>query len=165
MTEKNERGFCPPRKGQVGIFFLFLIILGVIGLYFGHQQYMEKYFISFYDGNITRYLEIPPYTQRVSPGYYELFGRCSFRFATAIDQFTMAFESSCRKRGFFLRAMKEKNCSELEITPTYKIQCRFSENMLEMSWNPILSEKLQKKIAKLSPPAPIATASANLKKK
>ena len=165
MNEKCLRGFCLLRKGQVGAIFLFLIILGVIGLYYGHQQYMEKYYISFYDGSITRYLEIPPFTQRISPGYYELFGRCSLRFATAIDQFTMAFESSCRKRGFFLKALKEKDSFEVEIAPKYKIHCQFSENVMEMSWNPTLTESLQKKIAKLTPPPPLATASAALKKK
>ena len=136
-------------RGQVGFFFLLFIIGALAGLYFGYDLYIEKYYFTFYDGEMTRFLEIPSYVARETPGNLELVGQCALRTSVVPEQVAFVLESACKKRGYPFK--QDKNDFVIEVSPTYKVRGRFLEGKLLLSWKPVLLPKLEKKAGKITP--------------
>ena len=49
-------------KGFMTFVLFFLIVFGLLGIYLGYGWYMQRYYVTLYDGNMTRYLDIPPFS-------------------------------------------------------------------------------------------------------
>jgi len=136
-------------KGQIGVFVLILLIAGALGVYFGYDFYLEKYYLTLYDAEMVRYLELPSFSSRETSADLELVGQCILKCSVVMEQVFFVLESTCRKRGYFFR--QEKESIEIEITPKYKIKGKFLDSKLYLQWKPEIPLKLQKKAAKVVP--------------
>jgi hypothetical protein len=151
------------KQGQIGTFFVLLLAGGLIALYFGYFHYLERYFIQFHDGDTIRYLEIPSYAVRKSPARDEFFGQCVLGIALSPEQAAMNLASDCKKRGFSFRPLP--NGFEIELGPKYIVTGWYRESKIELVWKPILTEKKQKKVAKMAAPALLVNPAEEKKKK
>lgn len=136
-------------KGFVGYIILFLIIFGLLGIYLSRSWYIEKYYITLYDDKITRYLDIPPFAERISPASDELRGRCKISIGSSASQAFGFLKSVCDKSGYVFR--NEKDSVEIEIRKNYIIKCSLVDEKLVLTWTPVLTGKLKQKFEKLFP--------------
>jgi hypothetical protein len=151
------------KKGSLGCFVAFILAAGLLAVFFGYDFYVEKYFITFHDVPMTRYLEVPGFATRVSPPSHELFGVCTFSTALLPEQAEMVLSSSCSKRGYQFKS-REKGF-EIEVTPTYKVLGKYHEQYLTMIWDPVLSERNRLRAQKIPDPGKPASATFFIKKK
>ncbi|MBF0546101.1 MAG: hypothetical protein HQM08_16775 [Candidatus Riflebacteria bacterium] len=128
------------KQGSVIILF-FIFIFGIVGIYLGYNWYEEKYFINLYDGNMVRYLEIPPFAVRVSPKEDEVLGKCILDIKVSSEQAMTFLASKCESKGFAFKPKKEG--FEILIKQNYVIKGNFSGNQLSLSWIPGLPENLK----------------------
>ncbi len=135
----NNRGF-------VGIVILILLVLGLIGIYFGYSWYQEKNFISLYDGDMTRKLDIPPFAERKFSAINDLKGEVTLKVSTSPDQIGMFFKSSCDNYGYTYEGDSEK--IQISIRAGYVISGEFKDNLLVLKWNPVLDSKNKKRYEK-----------------
>ncbi|NCB38943.1 MAG: hypothetical protein EOM80_09245 [Erysipelotrichia bacterium] len=121
----------------------FLIIFGIVGLYLGYKWYNQKYYIALYDGNMTRYLDIPPFAERLTPSNRELLGECSIAIGTSSDQTNHFFKGTCDRYGY-IYSLKE-NFFTIELRKNYVIKGEFADGKMKLTWTPSLNDKMKKR--------------------
>lgn len=121
----------------------FLIVFGIVGLYLGYKWYNQRYYISLYDGNMVRYLDIPPFSERISSSSDELRGECVLSIGTSSDQISHFFKSMCDRYGYIYTGTE--NGLTMEVRKNYVIEGTFSEGKIKLEWEPVLNDKLKKK--------------------
>ncbi len=136
------------RKGSA-IIILTVLIFGAIGLYFGYYFFLEKNYIALYDGNIVRYLDIPPYCSRETPATHELKGECTIRIGTSNEQMNSFFGSMCHRKGFIFETDENNKKIKISIPGGYAVTGQYTENELILSWDPVLSAKQLTRYRKL----------------
>ena len=151
------------KKGSLGCFVAFILVAGLIGVFFGYGFYIERYFITLYDVPMTRYLEVPSFATRISPAADELHGVCTFSVALLPEQAEMVLSGSCKKRGFQFKP-REKGF-EIEVRPGYRILGRYQDQYLTLIWEPNLDEKNLRRAEKIPVPAKPASATFFLEPK
>ncbi|NLI78482.1 MAG: hypothetical protein GX442_18835 [Candidatus Riflebacteria bacterium] len=153
-----------PRKGFGTILFLLLLAGVVVAIVYGYNRYNEKYYIALYDGEMVRYIDIPPFTRRVDPPVDDLKGKALLDIEVSPDQVNTFFGTMSSRRGFVFRT-KEGQC-EFEVSGGYVVKGTFKQNQLSLQWTPILTESLQQKFQKTFPgePLPGASGTKTLKK-
>ncbi len=143
MRPNTNAGFT--RKGLAGILVLFVLILVAGGLYWFWGYSTQRNYISCYDGDITRYIDIPPYSKRLSPVEHELIGHAKLEIGVTQDQVNTFLGAMCTRKGFIFRS--NPDMLEIEISPTYIMKGTYDQNNLTLLWVPKLSERLQKKVS------------------
>ncbi|MFZ2960318.1 MAG: hypothetical protein WA705_25835 [Candidatus Ozemobacteraceae bacterium] len=133
-----------PSAGQGGIILLVILIAGLVGLYFGSRWYYDRYYVSLYDGEMTRYFEIPPFAQRKTPVSDELKGTTVLELGIAQEQANTFIAGMANRKGFVFRLNKEG--FEIEITPQYKLFGRYKDATVSLSWKPRLPARLVGKV-------------------
>lgn len=136
-------------RGFMTFVLFFLIVFGLLGVYLGYGWYMQRYYITLYDGNMTRYLDIPPFSERITSANDELRGECVLSIGASSNQAIEFLGAVSSKYGFIF--IKNEKGAEIEIHKNYVVKCTIDKNMLKMNWKPKLSEKLKKKYKSLFP--------------
>ncbi len=131
------------RRGFLGILIIFLLIGGLIGIYFGYGWYVERYYIKLYDGSVVRYLDIPPFTDRLNPASDDLKGECILHVGTSFEQ-AANFFSGVSKRYGYLAAVSGSTLT-IDMRKNYRIIGEFKDNKIFLKWQPVLPEGLKKK--------------------
>lgn len=121
----------------------FLIVFGIAGLYLGYQWYNQRYYIALYDGNMTRYLDMPPFAERVTSSNLELTGECVISIGVSSDQASSFFKSMCDRYGYMFSS--KENGLIMEIRKNYAINGDYSEGKLKLTWKPLLNDKMKKR--------------------
>ncbi len=134
------------RRGQ-GLFLLLLIIVGGIGLWFGYHRYQERYYINLFDGEMVRYIDVPPFGIRLTPADDELRGHAELRLEAAPEQACNFFGAIAARRGFIFRRNDDK--IEIEVRPSYIVRGIIREDRLTLNWKPILDGARLRRKAKL----------------
>lgn len=144
MLINNKRG------AGVLIFFVFLAFLG-LGMYFAYGMYINKYYVTFYDYPKNKYLDVPPFAERITSPKLELLGECDIRFNTIDEQISSFFLATSSKHGFSFEKKDSENGGPFEIVvkKDYVIYGGFEGNILKLRWTPVLTPSLQVKARKL----------------
>ncbi|HOY67734.1 MAG TPA: hypothetical protein PLP29_12665 [Candidatus Ozemobacteraceae bacterium] len=158
----SETRFGRHRRGQ-GLGLLILLLVGGIAIWFGYGVYVERYYIALFDGDMVRYLDVPPYGKRLTPERDELRGHVEMTLETVPDQVCNFFGLLSTKRGYILR--RKEAAIEIEIRPGYVVKGLFKDNRLTLDWNPVLNESRKARKAKLEsegklPAGSVASATA-----
>jgi len=124
-----------------------MLIVGAAAIWFGHQWYEERYYIGLFDGEMVRYVDVPPFGRRMTPAADELRGYAEMVMETVPDQVCSFFGALSSKRGFLFR--RKDSEIEIEVRPGYIVKGIFKENKLTLTWNPILNEAQKVRKAKL----------------
>ncbi|MBU1108186.1 MAG: hypothetical protein KKB51_16055 [Candidatus Riflebacteria bacterium] len=136
------------RSGQAGLILLFVVIAGLVGVYFGNQYFSQKNYIRLFDGEAIRYLDIPPYAQRLTSADQELIGVCDISIGTSPDQATNFLKTTCNSYGYLCTAGEES--VQIEIRRNYLLKGIYEGNKLKLRWTPVLPEKLKSAAEALS---------------
>ncbi len=131
------------RRGFLTFVIFFLVVFGIVGLYMGYKWYNQRYYIALYDGNMVRYLDVPPFTERISPSSDELRGECILSVGTSLDQVNHFFKSVADRYGYIFSG--DRQTLSLEVRKNYVIKGEFDNGKLKLEWQPVLNEKLKKK--------------------
>ena len=134
------------KRGFLGIVFIVLLIVGALGLYFGYKWYNERYYVTLYDGNMVRYIDIPPFCERETPASGELTGKCVLNIGTSVDQASGFYKGMCDRYGYIYSTDKDK--IKIEVHRNYVINGEFKDGKLHLKWQPKLNKELQKKLDK-----------------
>ncbi|MBF0499480.1 MAG: hypothetical protein HQM09_05080 [Candidatus Riflebacteria bacterium] len=126
--------------GQGAIFLLIALIIGFVGLFYGSRWYNEKHFITLYDNEMVRYIEIPPFAQRKTPVIDELVGKCTLELATTQEQANTFLAGMANRKGFTFRLTKTG--FEIDVTLKYKVTGRYNDTQIFLTWKPRLPERL-----------------------
>ncbi len=129
------------RAGLAGLVLLFVVILGLVGVYFGNQWFNQKYYIRLFDGENIRYVDMPPYGERVTSAELELVGTCDINVGTSKDQVNNFLKSMCNSYGYLCTV--GENEIRIEIRRHYFIDGKYEGNLLKLRWTPVLPEKLK----------------------
>jgi len=133
---------CCERKGGVtGLVIFIVVVLGLVGVYFGNRWFNEKYYIRLFDGENIRYLDVPPYGERITDAELELIGVCDLNIGTSKEQSNDFLENACNRYGFLWVA--EEDSIRIELRRNYLIKGDYQGNQLKLRWTPILPEKLK----------------------
>lgn len=151
-------------RGFGTVLFLLLLVAAVIGIIYGYFVYTESKYIALHDGEMTRYLDVPPYSKRTGPPTLDLKGTCLIEIGITPDQANTFFGSMSSRRGFVFRSKEKESEIEFEIRPNYLVKGKYHEAKLSLSWTPILSEKLLEKFQKVFPGDPLPGAASGAKK-
>ncbi|PKL40320.1 MAG: hypothetical protein CVV41_19860 [Candidatus Riflebacteria bacterium HGW-Riflebacteria-1] len=143
MKLTNDR-----RAGLAGLVLVIFIIIGLVGIYFGNQWFSQKYYIRLFDGDVIRYLDIPPYAERLTSADQELLGVCDINVATSKDQVNNFFNSTCNRYGYLCKTVD--GGIVIELRRNYTIKGEYNSNTLQLRWTPVLPEKLKAKAAALT---------------
>jgi hypothetical protein len=135
------------KRGFLTFVIFFLIVFGLVGLYLGYNWYNTRYYIALFDDNMTRYLDVPPFCERISPASDELRGECILNVETSESQVKNFYKSMCARYGYVFKEME--NGLQMDIRKDYVIKGAFKDNKLTLSWQPSLNEKQKKKAASL----------------
>jgi len=127
------------RLGQGWGLLVFVLGIGVLGIYFGYGVYLEKYYVTLYDGPMTRYLEIPPFAQRLSPAGEEMQGRCELKLGVGADHCNTFLDLMCKKKGFLFQG--SPNGFVITIGKSYKLQGAYKDLHLILTWDPVLGDR------------------------
>lgn len=135
------------KHGSIWVLLLVLFVIGSIAIYWGYNKYIQTLYIGFYDGNKIRYLDVPPFAERITPASLEVLGECDIRFSTIDEQVLQFFKATATKYGYFFSRADTKSDSSFEITVRgdYVIKGTFDKNILQLRWNPVLPPDMQKK--------------------
>ncbi len=136
QMQRSNRGF-------LGFVVFFLIIFGLVGIYFGYQWYNQRNYIVLYDGEMTRRIDTPPFADRQTSSDRELIGECVLSIGTSLDQ-TRDFYKTMSDRYGYLFVLTESGMT-MEIRKNYVVVGKFNGGQLTLNWNPVLTEKLKKK--------------------
>jgi len=136
------------RKGFLGIIVLILFVGGIIGLYFGYNWFNQRYYIALYDGQMTRYLDIPPFAERKTHADLELIGECTLSIGTSEKQARDFLNSMSDRLGYMCNDKDGKMI--IEVRRNYIITGEFGGGLLKLNWTPVLPETLKKKAAKIA---------------
>ncbi|MEW6713289.1 MAG: hypothetical protein AB1403_25940 [Candidatus Riflebacteria bacterium] len=131
------------RRGFLTFVIFFLVVFGIVGLYMGYKWYNQRYYITLYDGNMVRYLDVPPFTERISSGSDELRGVCVLSVGTSLDQVSHFFKSLSDRYGYLYSG--DNQTLSIEVRKNYVINGSFADGKLRLEWKPVLNDKLQKK--------------------
>lgn len=131
------------KRGFLTFVIFFLVVFGVVGLYLGYQWYNQRYYIALYDGQMVRHLDVPPFTERLSPATDELRGECLLSVGTSFDQASHFFKSVADRYGYIYSG-NEKGLT-LEIRKNYQVTGAYADGKLRLTWQPVLNDKLKKK--------------------
>jgi hypothetical protein len=139
------------KRGLALYIFLALFILLGLGIYYGYGLYINHYYITFYDHPKNKYLDVPPFAERITSPKLELLGECDIRFATIDEQVANFFLSTSSKHGFhYEKKGKDTNSSfEITVKKDYVIYGSFEGNILKLKWTPVLTPNLQMKARKV----------------
>ena len=129
------------RSGSLVILW-FVLIAGAAGIYFGYHFFSERFYISLYDGDMVRYLDIPPYSIRLSSADDELRGYCKLEIKTSQEQVASFLGGLCSKKGFHFKWLGT-NEFVIIVRPNYEIRGVFKDTTLEMTWTPVLNVSRQ----------------------
>ena len=140
QMQRSNRGF-------LGFVIFFLIIFGLVGIYFGYQWYNQRNYINLYDGDMTRRIDTPPFAERLTSSDRELLGECVLSIGTSLDQ-TSDFYKGMSDRYGYMFALTETGLS-MEIRKNYSVVGTFAGGKLTLNWNPILNAKMKKKAESL----------------
>lgn len=155
-----------PKRGFGTILFVLVLAALVAGLIYGYGFYCEKYYIALYDGEMVRYIDVPPYAKRLDLPANDLKGQCMLEIGTSQDQANTFFGAMAKRRGFVFRTKDKVGEIEFEVSPRYLVKGVFKGNRLALRWTPILTEALQQRYEKVFPgeTPPVATTSKDLKR-
>lgn len=131
------------RRGFLTFVIFFLVVFGIVGLYMGYKWYNQRYYITLYDGNMVRYLDVPPFTERISSASDELRGVCVLSVGTSLDQVSHFFKSLSDRYGYLYSG--DSQTLSIEVRKNYVINGSFADGKLRLEWKPVLNDKLQKK--------------------
>ena len=131
-----------PRRGQVGLFFLVLLVAFLAGIWWFWGYSTTRYYVSCYDGEMTRYIDVPPYSKRIAPVEQELVGHAKLEIGVSPEQVNTFLSSMCARKGFIFRTSTDG--FDIEISPTYIMKGKYDQTQLSLFWVPRLSEKLKK---------------------
>lgn len=131
------------KRGILTFVVFFLIVFGLVGLFMGYKWYNQHYYVALYDGNMVRYIDIPPFSERISSASDELRGECILSVGTSSEQINHFFKSMCDRYGYLFYSKDEGIV--IEIRKNYIIKGTFGDNKLKLVWTPQLSDKLKKK--------------------
>ncbi|GAB4269472.1 MAG: hypothetical protein Kow0029_05480 [Candidatus Rifleibacteriota bacterium] len=131
------------KRGFLTFVVFFLVVFGIVGLYMGYKWYNQRYYIVLYDGNMTRYLDVPPFSERISPASDELRGECVLSIGTSAEQVIHFLKSMSDRYGFLFSG--EGDSISIEIRKNYVVKGKFEDGKLKLEWTPVLNEKLKKK--------------------
>ncbi|OQA08672.1 MAG: hypothetical protein BWY66_00894 [bacterium ADurb.Bin374] len=134
------------RRGQ-GLFLLLLILVGGIAIWFGYERYQERYYINLFDGEMVRYIDVPPFGVRLTPADDELRGYAELRLEAAPEQACNFFGAIAARRGFIFR--RNDDTIEIEVRPSYLVKGTIKEDRLTLNWKPILDGARLRRKAKL----------------
>ncbi len=143
------------RRGFLTFVIFFLVVFGIVGLYMGYKWYNQRYYITLYDGDMVRYLDLPPFTERISSGSDELRGVCVLSVGTSLDQVSHFFKSLADRYGYLYSG--DNQSLTIEVRKNYMINGTFADGKLRLEWQPVLSDKLQKKADALFKKAAVDT--------
>lgn len=129
------------RSGLAGFVLLFVVILGLIGVYYGNQYFNQKYYIRLFDGEAIRYLDMPPYAERLTSADHEMIGVCDVNIGTSPDQVTNFLKSTCNRYGYLCTA--GEGTVQIEVRRNYVLKGTYEANKLKLRWTPVLPEKLK----------------------
>jgi hypothetical protein len=131
-------------RGFIGTILIILLIVGALGLYFGYNWYNERYYVTLYDGDMVRYMDIPPFCERETPASGELTGKCVLNIGTSVDQASGFYKSMCNRYGYIYSTDNDK--IKIEVHRNYIINGEFKGGKLYLNWQPKLNKELQKKL-------------------
>lgn len=131
------------KRGFLTFVVFFLIVFGIVGLFMGYKWYNQRYYIALHDGSMVRYLDVPPFTEKLSSANDELRGECILSVGTSTDQVNHFFKSMCQRYGYIFSS--KDGVIKVEIRKNYAISGTFSDGKLKLEWKPVLSAKLKKK--------------------
>lgn len=139
------------RLGSLVIFFIFFIILAII-IYIGYEYYIEKYYIKLYDNDMIKYLDIPPYSKRITPSYYELLGECKVKTFLTLDEIKYFYSSTLVKKGYSIKHSEQDYAFEIVVGKDYTVKCKYNgKDDLTFLWTPRLNSNLSKQLYKYFP--------------
>jgi hypothetical protein len=136
------------REGLAGLVLLIVVIIGLIGVYYGNQWFNQKYYIRIFDDNVVRYLDMPPYAERITSADYELIGICDISIGTSQDQINNFLKIMCNRYGYLCTT--NEDTVQIDIRRNYSIKGTYDTSKLSLRWTPILPEKLKKAAAALA---------------
>lgn len=139
---------CSKKSGLAGIVILLVFIVGLFGVYYGNQWFTQKYYIRIFDDNLVRYIDMPPYADRLSSSEYELIGVCDISIGTTPDQVNNFLKSMCNRYGYLCTT--GENTVQIDIRRNYSINGTYEEGKLKLRWLPILPDKLKLRAEKLA---------------
>ncbi|PKL48782.1 MAG: hypothetical protein CVV42_08240 [Candidatus Riflebacteria bacterium HGW-Riflebacteria-2] len=129
------------RAGFAGLVILLVLIVGLVGVYFGNQWFNQRYYIKLFDGDKIRLIDIPPFAERVTSAEHELVGICDINIGTSKDQSNNFLKSMCNSYGYLCTV--GENDIKIEIRRQYYIEGKYEGNFLKLRWTPVLPEKLK----------------------
>lgn len=141
------------RRGFFGAILIALMVAGLAGIYFGYHWYQERFYLRFYDGEMVRYMDLPPYSDRLSPARDELRGYCQIRIGTTHEQANQFLHNVCDRYGYVFSASQEAGRGGflIQVRRDYPIEGRYSaDNLLTLTWQPVLTGSNKAKAEKLS---------------
>ncbi|EKD84331.1 MAG: hypothetical protein ACD_39C00101G0003 [uncultured bacterium] len=144
MKSNNDK-----RAGLAGLVLLVFVTVCLVGIYFGNQWFNQKYYIRLFDGDVVRYLDMPPYAERLSSADLEMIGVCDLNIGTSKDQISNFFKSMCNRYGYLCTTSEDG--IQMEIRRNYSIKGEYETNRLKLRWTPVLPEKLKAVAAALTP--------------
>lgn len=131
------------RRGFLTFVIFFLVVFGVVGLYLGYKWYNQRYYIGLYDGEMVRYIDVPPFAERISPSSDELRGECVLSVGTSVDQVNHFLRSMADRYGYIFAG--DSSSLTLEVRKNYVIKGVYDSGKLKLEWQPVLNDKLKKK--------------------
>lgn len=137
------------RKGFVGLVILFLLVGGLVGIYFGYEWYNQRNFIKLHDGSMIRLLDIPPFAERVTSADKELIGECVLSIGASEEQASQFFNSMSNRMGYLFAASEQG--FTIEVRRNYIVKGEFANNKLNLTWEPVLPSGLKKKALAIAP--------------
>jgi len=139
------------RKGFAKFIFFVLLIAAIIGIVYGYTAYTQLHTIALFDGEMTRFIDIPPYSKRISPTTMDLKGICTVDVGTTAEQADTFFGGMSSRRGFIFRSKENGRKIEFELRPDYIVKGEYKDTKLIFNWVPVLSESLLKKYQEAFP--------------
>jgi hypothetical protein len=134
-------------RGFLTFVVFFLIVFGLIGLYMGHKWYKHRYYITLYDDTMVRYLDVPPFGERVSPSTDEFRGECILSVGTSAEQVKDFYKTFCDRNGYIFKGTDYG--LQIEIRKNYEIKGTFKDSKLVLEWDPVLNDKQKAKAESL----------------
>ncbi len=130
------------RRGFLALIVVILTVAGSIGLYYGYKWHNQRNYIKLYDAGIIRYLDMPPFGERLTDADRELIGNCRIAVGTSRDQTSLFFKSISDRYGFIFTPT-EKGFT-MEVRKNYRVVGEYSDEKLILDWDPVLNSKQKK---------------------
>lgn len=135
-------------SGLAGGIIFVLFVFGLIALFWGYGLYIERFYIKLYDVDSTRYLDIPPYSTRLTSSDKELVGHCLIRLSLTQEQANDFLSGVCRRYGYNMQV--RENSISIVVMSDYVVEGVYDGDYLTFSWEPRLTDALKEKAAGIS---------------